>query len=338
MIDINSLGKILVTGGTGFVGSELVKSLVNGDAEVRVFDNNIRGKMSRLDGYHDQVEFIEGDVTNYSEVLKASKEIDTIFHLAFINGTDNFYNFPEKVLEVGVKGALTTLDAAIECGVHNYIVTSSSEVYQEPTIVPTSEDERIIIPDIMNPRFSYSGGKIITELLTIHYAAKQDLNTVIFRPHNFYGPDMGTGHVIPQFILRMKELSKNFSIKEIDFPIQGTGEETRSFCFIKDAIDGLLISAVKGKKGEIYHGGTEEEISIKDLAKEIANILELNIRILEGDLLSVGTTRRCPNISKIQELGHTPKYSLRNGLKKTINWYVDSINSSNISINKGILR
>jgi len=338
MIDINSLGKILVTGGTGFVGSELVKSLVNSDAEVRVFDNNIRGKMSRLDGYHDQVEFIEGDVTNYSEVLKASKEIDTIFHLAFINGTDNFYNFPEKVLEVGVKGALTTLDAAIECGVHNYIVTSSSEVYQEPTIVPTSEDERIIIPDIMNPRFSYSGGKIITELLTIHYAAKQDLNTVIFRPHNFYGPDMGTGHVIPQFILRMKELSKNFSIKEIDFPIQGTGEETRSFCFIKDAIDGLLISAVKGKKGEIYHGGTEEEISIKDLAKEIANILELNIRIIEGDLLSGGTTRRCPNISKIQELGYTPKYSLRNGLKKTINWYVDSINSSNISIKKGILR
>lgn len=338
MNNISSLGKILVTGGTGFVGAELVKSLIQGGAEVRVFDNNIRGKISRLEGYHEQIEFIEGDVKNYNEVLEASKEIDTIFHLAFINGTDNFYNFPEKVLEVGVKGALTTLDAAIASGVSNYIVTSSSEVYQEPTSIPTSENERIIIPDIMNPRFSYSGGKIITELLAIHYAAKQDLNTVIFRPHNFYGPDMGTGHVIPQFILRMKELSNNLSIKEIDFPIQGTGEETRSFCYIKDAIDGLIISAIKGKKGEIYHGGTEEEITIKELAKEISNLLGLKIKIQEGDLLYGGTTRRCPDTSKIQNLGYSPKYSLRDGLKHTISWYTNPINTPNTFENEGILR
>lgn len=338
MLDIKSLGRVLVTGGTGFIGAKLVKTLVDHGSLVRVFDNNLRGKVSRLDGYIEKINLIEGDIKNYAEVYEASKDIDTVFHLAFINGTDNFYNFPEEVLEVGVKGAINTLDAAIALGLKNYIVTSSSEVYQQPTLVPTLEDERIIIPDIMNPRFSYSGGKIITELLTIHYAAKKDLKTIIFRPHNFFGPDMGTGHVIPQFILRMKELSNNFKIKEINFPIQGSGEETRSFCFIDDAINALLISAINGKKGEIYHGGTEDEISIKDLAFEIAKILGIKINIITGELLSGGTNRRCPSIKKLNSLGYFPKYSLEDSLKETISWYVEKFNDNEGTNNKGILR
>jgi len=329
MLDLEQLGNILVTGGTGFIGSALTKKLVDSGCNVRVFDNNLRGKVSRLDGYYDRVDFINGDVTNYDEVLHATRDIDTVFHLAFINGTNNFYNYPEKVLEVGVKGALTTLDAAIELNVKNYIVTSSSEVYQHPINIPTTEDERIIIPDIMNPRFSYSGGKIITELLTIHYAAKTNLNTIIFRPHNFIGPDMGAGHVIPQFVLRMKDLSDNFKKSSIDFPIQGTGEETRSFCYIDDAIESLLIASIKGNKGEIYHGGTEEEVSIRDLALQIADILGLKINIIEGDLLEGGTKRRCPSIYKLEKLGFSPKHSLKDALKKTVEWYKNQVIESN---------
>ena len=338
MIDTDNLGKTLITGGTGFIGAELVKRLVDQKMDIRVLDNNLRGKSSRLIGYLDRLEFIKGDVTNYKDVLEAMKGVKTVFHLAFINGTDNFYNFPEKVLEVGVKGAINTLDAAMESCVKNYIVTSSSEVYQQPISIPTPESERIVIPDILNPRFSYSGGKIITELLAVHYTAKNDINTVIFRPHNFFGPDMGMGHVIPQFIMRMKELSNNFNIREIDFPIQGTGEETRSFCYIKDAIEALLISAVYGKKGEIYNGGTNEEVSIKDLALQIASLLGIKIRIKEGQLLSGGTNRRCPSLSKIEELGFRPKYSLRDGLVETINWYIKSSNISKASNIKGIIR
>ena len=335
MLDVKQLGNILVTGGTGFIGSALTKRLVDSGCNVRVFDNNLRGKLSRLDGYYDKLDFINGDVTCYEEVLQATKGIDTIFHLAFINGTNNFYSYPEKVLEVGVKGALTTLDAAIELNVKNYIVTSSSEVYQQPTKIPTTEDERIIIPDLMNPRFSYSGGKIITELLAIHYAAKTNLNTIIFRPHNFIGSDMGTGHVIPQFVLRMKELSNNFEKKSIDFPIQGTGDETRSFCYIDDAIDALLIATIKGNKGEIYHGGTEDEISIRELAFEIAEILGLKIRIIEGDLLKGGTIRRCPSIGKLKNLGFVPRHSLKDGLRETVNWYKSYSNKNN---SEGIVR
>jgi len=323
-INMNNIGKALVTGGTGFIGSALTKKLVDLGVPVRVLDNNTRGKAERLSSCIDQIEYINGDVTDYEQVFDACKDIDTIFHLAFINGTDNFYNHPEKVLEVGVKGALTTLDAALQLNVKNYVVTSSSEVYQEPTTIPTKEDERIIIPDIMNPRFSYSGGKIITELLTIHYTAKSELRTIIIRPHNFYGPDMGMGHVIPQFITKMKQLSGNFTKKSIDFPIQGSGLETRAFCYIDDAIDGLIMSAVKGEKGQIYHLGTEEEVSIIQLAEMIAEILGLKINIISGDLLVGGTKRRCPSISKASKIGYEPKYSLLQGLNKTVSWYVDN--------------
>lgn len=321
-IEINTLGKILVTGGTGFVGSYLTKRLVDGGASVRVLDNNIRGIVQRLEGYLDKVEYIEGDVTDFDQVYAACKGMKTLFHLAFINGTENFYRIPEKVLEVGVKGALNTLDAAMRCGIRNYLVTSSSEVYQEPTHIPTSEMERLIIPDVKNPRFSYSGGKIITELLAIHYTAKSSLRTVICRPHNFYGPDMGMGHVIPQFILRMKKLRENSSIRGIDFPIQGTGEETRAFCYIDDAVEGILRCAAQGKSREVYNIGTEDEITIADLAAQIAGLLGLRINLISGESLTGGTRRRCPSIAKIQTLGYEPKISLRDGLMKTIDWYV----------------
>ena len=323
-MNLDDLGKILVTGGTGFLGAALTRRLVQSNCDVVVLDNNSRGSSSRITDIEDSIDFIQGDVTSYEDVKNAMQGIDTIFHLAYINGTENFYNFPELILEVGVKGALVTLDVAMELGLKNYIVTSSSEVYQQPTHFPTNEDERIIIPDIKNPRFSYSGGKIITELLTIHYAAKSNLRTVICRPHNFYGPDMGYGHVIPQFFNRVKELSNNFENKVIDFPIQGSGDETRAFCFVDDAVDGLLLSAKHGVKGEIYHIGTDDEISIKELAILLAKSLGVEINIEQGDLLQGSTDRRRPDITKLSKLGYKPSVSLPEGLSETLEWYINN--------------
>tara|TARA_B100001250_G_scaffold300104_1_gene261786 strand:- start:20448 stop:21470 length:1023 start_codon:yes stop_codon:yes gene_type:complete len=323
-LNLDDLGKILVTGGTGFLGAALTRRLVQSNCDVVVLDNNSRGSSSRITDIEDSIDFIQGDVTSYEDVKNAMQGIDTIFHLAYINGTENFYNFPELILEVGVKGALVTLDVAMELGLKNYIVTSSSEVYQQPTHFPTNEDERIIIPDIKNPRFSYSGGKIITELLTIHYAAKSNLRTVICRPHNFYGPDMGYGHVIPQFFNRVKELSNNFENKVIDFPIQGSGDETRAFCFVDDAVDGLLLSAKHGVKGEIYHIGTDDEISIKELAILLAKSLGVEINIEQGDLLQGSTDRRRPDITKLSKLGYKPSVSLPEGLSETLEWYINN--------------
>ena len=95
---------VLVTGGTGFIGSNLVVALVKSGAKVRVFDNNIRGKSENLDSVRDQIEMIEGDIRNLSDVQKAVEGVDTVYHLAYINGTENFYNKPELVLDVGIKG------------------------------------------------------------------------------------------------------------------------------------------------------------------------------------------------------------------------------------------
>ena len=131
---------ILVTGGTGFIGSSLVKRLVDEGLSVRVLDNNSRGNLKRLDSYLEEIDFINGDVTSIESCFEACKDIDTLFHLAAINGTENFYQVPDKVLEVGVKGALNTIEAATICGVTNYIVTSSSEVYQE-RIIELSKEE-----------------------------------------------------------------------------------------------------------------------------------------------------------------------------------------------------
>ena len=317
-----ALGNVLVTGGTGFIGSYLVKRLVEGGNRVRVLDNCVRRDVRRLGSYLDRIEYVEGDVVDSDRVLRVVEGIDTLFHLAFINGTENFYRFPEKVLGVGVKGALNTLDAALRCDVKRYIVTSSSEVYQQPTRVPTPEDERIVIPDIKNPRFSYSGAKIITELLALHYPAKSKLETVICRPHNVYGPDMGAAHVIPQMILRMKDLSRDFSIREIELPIQGTGEETRAFCYIHDAVGELIQCAVKGKNREIYHIGTEEEIAIRELAARLAQLLGIRISLKRSEGPLGGTTRRCPSIAKIRDLGFEPEWSLTDGLKETVAWYL----------------
>ena len=132
--------KYLVTGGSGFIGSALVKKLLDEGHSVRVFDNNSRGNLRRLEDILDQIEFIEGDIRDLDQVNRACKGIDSVCHLAFINGTKFFYEVPELILEVGVKGMMNVLDSCISNNVPELIVASSSEVYQTPEKVPTDED------------------------------------------------------------------------------------------------------------------------------------------------------------------------------------------------------
>lgn len=313
---------ILVTGGSGFIGSYLVKRLVDNGYSVRVLDNNSRGSVTKLGEYINKVDFVEGDICRYEDVLKAADGVDTLFHLAFINGTRFFYEMPEKVLEVAVKGAVHTLDAVLQHRIPRYILASSSEVYQQPTQIPTPETERAIIPDILNPRFSYGGGKLISELMAIHYARKYGFSASIFRPHNVYGPDMGSEHVIPELFFKLKKASRDFQNPRASIKIQGTGKESRSFCYIDDFIDGILICAEQGASGEIYHIGNDtEEVEILDLIHRIAGFLQLEVDLVEDALPTGGTTRRCPDIRKMRGLGFKPKISLNEGLRRTLAWY-----------------
>ncbi len=121
------------------------------------------------------------------------------------------------MLEVGVKGMINVIDGCIKENVKELVLASSSEVYQTPEKVPTDETVALSIPDPLNPRYSYGGGKIISELMAINYGRKHFDKVVIFRPHNVYGPDMGWEHVIPQFVLRMKNVCENNKEKTIKF-------------------------------------------------------------------------------------------------------------------------
>ena len=153
----------LVTGGAGFIGSVLVKSLVEKGQKVTVFDNFERGLESRISSVKEQVTIVNGDIRNPKDVSDAMKGIDTVYHLAAVNGTENFYTQPRLVLDVGIRGILNVMDAAEKHHVDHVVAASSAEVYQTPTKIPTDENELIKIPNPLEPRYSYAGSKIATE-------------------------------------------------------------------------------------------------------------------------------------------------------------------------------
>lgn len=316
----------MVTGGTGFIGRGLVKGLLRAGAHVRSLDNDSRGSRNKLGDEANNLDLIVGDVRDSRIVREAARGVDGVCHLAYINGTEFFYSKSELVLEVAVKGMMNILDACLEEGIANLYLASSSEVYQRPSKIPTDETASLIVPDILNPRFSYGGGKIISELLLINYGRKYFDRAIVFRPHNVYGPDMGQEHVIPQFALRMKEL---FAETEgiVDFPIQGSGKETRSFIYIDDFVEALLKVIAQGEHLNIYHIGTSQEITIRKLAEMMARCFNREIRILPGQLLQGSTPRRCPDVSKLSRLGFTPQVDLSTGLSKTVVWYIENSSS-----------
>jgi len=314
-------GKILVTGGTGFLGCNLVKSLCQKNYTPVVFDNNCRGERKNLEAVKDKIIFIEGDVTKKEEIKHAAEGCSEIFHLAFINGTRYFYEKPELVLEVGIKGALNTLEVALENNIDKYILASSSEVYNQPENIPTDENERILIPDIHNPRYSYSGGKIISELLVINYLRKSPVKHCIFRPHNIFGPRMGFEHVIPEIMKKLYIASEGWKKNKCAIEIQGTGDESRAFCFIEDAVEQIMLISEKGQNGEIYNVGAGEEKTIRGLIRDIADLLKMQISVIPGELKTGGTTRRCPDTGKVSSLGYSKKTTCRQGLKETVEWY-----------------
>ena len=318
--------RFLVTGGSGFIGAALVKRLVGHGHIVRVLDNGFRSSNQALSEVIDDIEIVHGDIRNREIVIAALKNIDTVIHLAAVNGTENFYTQPTLVLDVGVRGMLNVLEGCLEHDVPDIILASSSEVYQTPSKIPTDENEPLVIPDIMNPRYSYGGSKIISELLVVNCARSNFQRAVIFRPHNVYGPAMGWEHVLPQFIVRTMEGMEKHPHGKIPFLMQGNGQQTRSFIHIDDMIDGIMLLIGKGKHLNIYHIGNPEEITIADFAKRVASYFSRELEIQPDTLTQGSTERRCPNINKMRNLGFNPGVSLEIGLPPTIEWYASRIN------------
>lgn len=312
------MAKYLVTGGSGFIGGAVVRALALKGEFVRVFDSGWRQSTSALTDLGDlakRIEVITGDIRDRSAVAIASQGMDSILHLAAVNGTKNFYEKPDLVLSVGVEGIVNVLYAVKESKVPHLVVMSSSEVYQSAKKIPTDETAELVVPDPLNPRFSYGCSKMISEMMALHTSTAS--RTCIVRPHNVYGPRMGFDHVIPQFVDRLAKIQGH------TFSIQGSGRETRSFCYIDDFVNGFLIVLDRGVHKNIYHVGTEDEVSIMDLAKLVARVAGREIEVVAGPLTQGSTLRRCPDISKLKALGFLPKFSLEEGLSRTVSWYFD---------------
>ncbi len=317
-----SAKRYLVTGGSGFIGSALVRDLVRDGHRVRVLDNESRGSASRLADVADDVEFIQGDVRDPSVSARAYQDIDSVCHLAFINGTEFFYTKPDLVLDVGVRGMINVLDQCMKHDVGELILASSSEVYQDAPVVPTDETTPLSVPDVHNPRFSYGGAKIICELMAINYGRKYFERVVIFRPHNAYGPQMGWEHVVPQFIVRMHALARVAPAGQVvRFPIRGDGSSTRSFVYVDDLVAGVRLVMQKAEHLSIYHIGTSEEMAIAEVASAVGQVFGREVQVVPGPRVPGESTRRCPDITKITALGYRPRLSFLQGLEPTAQWY-----------------
>jgi len=307
--------RILITGGTGFIGSHLANYLIlNKDYDVTICDNNYRGK---IDDFVSKIKYINCDLTKKEEYHKLG-DYDLVYHLAAINGTKNFYKIPYDVLKVNTLININLIEWCKEKNIQKILYTSSSEVYASTPskIIPTTENVLVSIEDVHNPRWSYAGSKILGELMIVN----SGLNFSIVRPHNIYGPRMGYDHVIPEVISRILK-------KENPFKVYGP-DQTRSFCFISDAVkmmEKIMNSDLSNSK--IINLGVNDEIKIMDLINKLFQYFDYHPKLEIVNSQDGSVTRRCPDVKLLKEIvGEIDNTSLSDGLRKTCEWYAGNLN------------
>lgn len=309
-----------VTGGAGFIGSALVERLVGAGHDVTVLDNVSRGVADNLADVREEITFVEADATDRDAFAEAVGSPDVLYHLAAVNGTKNFYDRPAAVLETNIEGVRHATDVASEHGVDRLVFASSSEVYGFPREFPTDEDHVLQLMDPENPRFSYAGSKIVGEQYVVNRADPGGYDYSILRPHNVYGPAMGYDHVIPEFVEQI--------VTDEPFTIYGDGTQTRSFCYISDAVDGFVRAGVRDTPEGIYNVGTQDEIEIRDLAERLFDVAGVHpgVEYVDSVELEGSTPRRQPDVSRARErLGYDPEVGLREGLERTFAWYCEDL-------------
>ena len=307
--------KILITGGAGFVGSHLSKYIINQGYKVTILDNFSRGVKQNLKNLNGKYFLENRNLNNPKKLKNFLNKFDIIFHLAAINGTEYFYKIPDKVLDNNISITLNIIKNLNKKKCKKFIFFSSSEVYQKPSQIPTSENTEMVIPDITNPRYSYGISKIVGEAYCNYYLKQKKIPFTVIRPHNFYGPNMGFKHVIPQFFIKALNKKKKFEI-------QGKGNETRSFCYIDDAIEAIVkLCFSKISKNQIVHIGNNTETSIYKLAKKILKITNQNKKLKFSRLQTGSVKRRVPKLNFYKKIKFKNKINLDEGLKKTLDWF-----------------
>jgi UDP-glucose 4-epimerase len=310
-------GKVLVTGGAGFIGSELVRQLAARGFEVLAVDNLINGKRENLAGMRSGVKLIETDIRsdNMSEVLEG---VDILFHLACL-GVRHSIHSPIENHEVNAAGTLKLLLLARKLGIKRFVYVSSSEVYGTARQVPMTEDHPAF------PNTVYGASKLAGERYAHAFNQTYGFPTVIIRPFNTYGPrchhEGDSGEVIPRFLLRAKAGRP--------MVIFGDGTQTRDFTYVTDTAEGILRAGFEDRAvGQTINLGSGREITIRGLAEKIALLFQRSAQIIHDIQRPGDVLRLYADASKGRDLlKFSPKVDLRNGLQKLNDWY-DSLNKT----------
>jgi NAD dependent epimerase/dehydratase len=308
--------KVLVTGGTGFIGSHLVEKLVSLGAEVSVLahynSQNRLGLLETLpDDLKEKTKIIWGDIKDEESVEKAGKNCRIIFHLAALVGIPYSYEQPQDVVVTNTIGTLNVLKFARDSGVEKVVVTSTSEVYGTARYVPIDEGHPL------QGQSPYSASKIAADKIAESFYCSYNLPVAVCRPFNAYGPRQSMRAVIPTII------TQALSREEIRL---GAISPTRDFTFVQDTVTGFIKIAESLKSaGQVINIGSGYEISIGDLAAKICALTGKEIPIVcEESRLRPAKSEVsrlfAANKKAAELLGWEPQVSLDEGLKKTIKW------------------
>ena len=303
---------IVLTGGSGFIGSHLSKELLKVDNNrLIIVDNLLTGNLENIQDIldHKNATFIQHDVQDHIEI---KEKVDYVFHLASAASPVAYTENPVNTLKAGSLGTINTLGLARK---HNaeYFLASTSEVYGDPLITPQNEEYW----GNVNPngeRSMYDEAKRFAEAATATYARSYNIKTKIIRIFNTYGPNMqlNDGRVVTNLIVQ--------ALNNQDLTIYGDGSQTRSFSYVSDTVAGI-IAMMNSEHYEVFNIGNPYEMTVKELAETILKLTDSSSKIIFKPLPNDDPQQRRPDITKAREKLHwEPKIDLETGLNTTIEW------------------
>ena len=320
--------RILVTGGAGFVGSNLVDTLMEQGHEVTVVDNLSVGKITGIEHHleSDHFHFVNDTILNVTTLERLVRQADLIYHLAAVVGPKYVVEDPLGTIVTNVRGTENVLELAFKYWVKTAIA-SSSEIYGKSTAAPLSEDDDRILGSTTVGRWSYSDAKAIDEYFALAYA-KKGLPVAIVRYFNAYGPRLdpqGYGSVIARFITQARQGEP--------MTIYDDGKQTRCFTYVTDTIAGTIQAATTPEAaGLVFNIGSNRETSVNELAQLIHRLTDSRSEIVHVPYTSAfgphfeESRRRMPDVTRAREvLGFEAQTSLEEGLRRTVEWFQKSV-------------